>query len=475
MVSTWSRKNLWNASPWFLRAAIGRCLQMIPLPYILGKRYRENCEFLKKTEYWSADNLRAWQFAKLQKIVALAWTNSAWYRRLFNDIGFTPGDFKSFEDYQRLPIIDKQILRDHLNEMCAAPPMSFGIERGTTGGTSGEPLAFYMSRKRSATEYSYLISSWARIGFKIGTPLAVFRGQIVPPDRQGLRHRYDPLLRHHYYSNFHMTDDTMKKYLAHVSTIGPCYLHVYPSSADALARCIRRHRLTPPENILGIIAESEIVYPHQRNLIQNIFGCKLFSLYGHSEKLVMACECEHSTNYHVWPTYGYFELLDQNDRPITEPGRRGEIVATGFIDPTTLFLRYRTGDTAVYLADHCDLCGRNHPVINDIRGHRIQEYLIAADGSEISWTAVNMHDDTFDRVRRFQFYQDTPGRGILRIVPEAGFNENDRRRILQNLDKKFNGRFHFNIELRDSIPLSPRGKAIYVDQHITQRTLDNEI
>ncbi len=93
---------------------------------------------------------------------------------------------------------------------------------------------------------------------------------------------------------------------------------------------------------------------------------------------------------------------------------------------------------------------------------------MASDGSEIFWTAVNMHDDTFQRVRQFQFYQDTPGQAVLRIVPTDGFGRDDYRRILTNLGKKFDGRLEFTIELRTAITLSPRGKAIYVDQHINR-------
>ena len=90
--------------------------------------------------------------------------------------------------------------------------------------------------------------------------------------------------------------------------------------------------------------------------------------------------------------------------------------------------------------------------------------LIANDLSEISWTALNMHDDTFINVRQFQFFQNTPGKGTLRIVPSAPFRDEDRDRIEQRFSKKLDGKFVFDIKLCDEIPLSPRGKAIYVDQ-----------
>ncbi len=340
------------------------------------------------------------------------------------------------------------------------------IDFASTGGTSGVPLHFYMSSDRSAVEYAYLVTSWNRAGFQLGDTLAVFRGRVVEADPKGLRHEYDPLLRYHYYSNFHMSDPAMGDYLAHVATLGRCFLHVYPSSAAALARYLRRTQRHPPANIHGILAESEIVYPDQRKMVEETFGCRYFSCYGHSEKLIMASECEYSADYHVWPTYGYFELLDNQGRPVNTPGRQGEIVGTGFINSVVPFIRYRTGDYATYISNRCSACGREHILLRDIQGHRVQEMLVARDGSEISWTAMNMHDDTFTGVLQFQFYQNTPGKALLRLVPAQGFDDKHLERIKTNLNRKLDNRIDFDVQLTDRIPLSPRGKTIYVDQQI---------
>jgi len=323
-----------------------------------------------------------------------------------------------------------------------------------------------MSASRSRVEYAYLAMSWKRVDYELEMPMAVLRGRTVQPDRNGFRHEYDPILRHHYYSSFHMSDEKMKRYLEHIATIGPCFLHVYPSSIAVLTRFIIRNSIHAPKNIRGIIAESEIVYPDQQQMVEEVFDCRYFSCYGQSEKVVLAAGCEKSDNYHVWPTYAYFELLDDNGNPVNTPGQQGEIVGTGFINTIMPFIRYRTGDWAMYVGNRCRECGREHTLIRDIRGHRTQEVLIAVDGSEISWTALNMHDDTFIHVRQFQFFQDKPGQAVLRIVPADSFGKDDVDRIHRNLGRKLDRRLTFTLELIDVIPLSPRGKAIYVDQQI---------
>jgi phenylacetate-CoA ligase len=464
----WSRRHLWESAPAILRRSLSPVFRVIPTQVFLGKQFRRWAAFVEGAQHWPADMAAQLCLRELRGVCTLAQDRTSFYRRMFREIGFDPRGLKRLEDLRGLPRIDKGTVREHLSGMCMIPLDGSTVDSVSTGGSGGEPLHFYMNMGRSVVEYAYLTTSWGRAGYRLGMPLAVLRGRAVAPDRRGLYHEYDAILRHHYYSNFHMTDENMGRYLRHIATIGPCFLHVYPSSVAALARFIRRAGLKAPGNIRGIIAESETVYPDQRKMVEEVFGCRYFSCYGHSEKLVLAAECEFSTDYHVWPTYGYFELLDEQGKPVTTPGQTGEIVGTGFINRVVPFIRYRTGDYATYVGDHCEACGRQHTIIRDIRGHRTQEMLVAVDGSEISWTALNMHDDTFLHVRQFQFYQDTPGRAVLRVVPAEGFGDEDRRRIQKSLGRKLDGQVTFTIELVESIPLSPRGKAIYVDQRIKE-------
>lgn len=470
-----SRKNLWDKLNPKIKTSLAVVLGRLPPHYLLGKDFRNNVRFLSQAQHWSRQQSSLYQLAQLRRVCLIAYQKTAFYRRMFDSVGFNPDQLKTPQDLASLPVIDKDTVREHLDQMCTISPRRADVDFVSTGGTSGTPLHFYMSSARSAIEYAYLFTSWQRAGYKLDTPMAVFRGRVVPQDNKAIHHQYDPLLRHHYYSTFHLTERNIQRYLQHVAQLGPCFLHVYPSSVDVLARFIRRSNTKAPANILGIIAESEIVYPDQRKLAQEVFSCRYFSCYGQTEKLVLAAECEHSSDYHVWPTYGYFELLDQEDQPISKVGQRGQIVATGFIDTVVPFIRYRTGDYATYLSDRCQACGREHIIIDDIRGHRIQEVLVAADGAEISWTAINMHDDTFMSVQQFQFYQDTPGQAILRIVPAESFDQQDQQRIIRNLDRKLSGRVKLSIELTQEIPLSPRGKAIYVDQQIPCRPADSTI
>ena len=470
-----SRRRVWTNTtyrywrdrvPRWIKRMLARPVSLFRPAQLLGRGYAASYDFVRRAENWTAEEAREYQLRQLRRICGLAYARAPYYRRLFDAAGFHPSNLRRVEDLAALPTCDRETLREHLHEMCTVAPQTPGVDAVSTGGTGGQPTHFYMNADRAAIEYAHLVASWRRVGYTLDVPLAVFRGRVVEPDARGFRHEYDPILRHHYYSVFHMDDDGLWRALAHVRGLGPCYLHVYPSAAAALARFARRNGTPRLNNILGVIAESETVYPEQRRFVEETFGCRYFSCYGHTEKLVLAAECEHTYDYHVWPSYGYFELLDDTGRPITTPGVTGEIVGTGFINTVVPFIRYRTGDRATYVSDHCSACGRQHPVIRDIRGHRPQEILLAADGSEISWVALNMHDDTFLHVRQLQFVQERPGHATLRIVPTREFDAQDRARLAANLRHKLADRLEVDIELTSTIELTERGKTIYVDQRI---------
>jgi phenylacetate-CoA ligase len=459
-----SRKNIWERAPQALRLTVGGALGLLPPALVLGSRFRGAQKFIRASQWWDDDRIRAYQTARLRELATAAYRTSYW-RAIFDESGVNPATI-TLDSLTQLPYLTRQDVRGRLATMWTKPPTSASVDYVATSGSTGDPIGFYIGADRSPAEYAYTVTSWGRAGYELGMPLAVFRGRPVAADHQGLRHEYDPLFRTHSYSVYHMSEQHMSRYLAHIATLGSCFLHGYPSSIYALARHLIRTGGPRPLNVKGVLLESETVYPGQRALIEEVFRGRCFSSYGQTEKVVAASECEFSTDYHVWPTYGVCELVDARGRAITTPGRRGEIVGTSFLNCVVPFIRYRTGDYATLAGVSCPHCGRQQLVLKDLRGHRVQEMLVAVDGSLVPWTALNMHDDTFENVLRFQFYQDTPGAAVLRVVPAAQFTPVDQRRITANLRKKLADRIEIRIELLGALPTAPNGKAVYVDQRV---------
>ncbi|WP_166371947.1 phenylacetate--CoA ligase family protein [Psychromonas sp. SA13A] len=464
MKKAFSKKNLWAVMPTSLKKLAGFLLSFVPLPYLIGKKFRDTSRLINSADTWSKAEIEQYQLKKLKEQVQVAYKKCAAYKKLYDDAGIDISSLQTLEDFKILPFIDKRFINENINDLLLVDKNSPEVDYITTGGTSGVPLTFYINGGRSQIEYAYLVDGWKKSGFKLGDVKAVLRGRVTGT-KGGVNRSYDSIFREHYYSSFHTSDNDMAEYVKHLQSLKKCFLHVYPSSIYQLARYIKKNNISIT-NVQAILAESENVYPEQRDFVESVFNCRYFSSYGHTEKLIAAGECEYSSNYHVWPTYGYFELIDEQGNVITKQGEVGEIVGTGFINTVMPFIRYKTGDYAEYVADCCDKCNRNHIIIKDIRGHNIQEHLVTNESNMISWSAINMHDDTFDDVLKYQFYQDTPGKAIIKVVVNKGFSDIQKDRIGKNIGQKLDGRVIVKVEIVENIELTERGKSVFVDQRI---------
>lgn len=465
MKKSFSKKNLWENLPTSIKSGVGRIAGLVPTQVLLGKDFRDWLDIARSTDTWSLDEVAKYTQDQVASTCMHAFEHSSYYRSQFQQVGFDPNADDIVEELKKLPLIDKHTINQHQDGLLTVPADSRGIDYVATGGSSGEPMRFLIGSDRSAVEFAHLVCGWERIGYNVNIKQAVLRGQVINVGDHGLHHYYDPLLRRHCYSNFYMTDKDMAAYLDHISTIGPCYLHTYPSSMNMLSRFIKRTNHPIPKNIQGLLVGSENVYPEDRQNTEELFGSRYFSWYGHSEKLVFGAECEHSTDYHIAPSYGFCELVDDAGNRVTTPGERGEIVGTGYINKIMPFIRYRTGDYATYIGENCKHCQRNHLVISDVSGHNTLEMLVAKDGSLIPWAACNIHDDTFDEVLQFQFRQHEVGKATLRLVA-ATDKEINAEQIVSSMNSRLQARMEFDVEIVDEIPLTRNGKSVFVDQQL---------
>ena len=70
-------------------------------------------------ETWSRDRIEAFQLDALRRQLARVGRTSSHYRKVFAEVGFEPGDLKSFADLRRLPFTRKA---DYVAGLEAQPP-----------------------------------------------------------------------------------------------------------------------------------------------------------------------------------------------------------------------------------------------------------------------------------------------------------------------------------------------------------------
>lgn len=437
-------------------------VSLLPSELYFPRRYRAWARFLDESEYWSREQLQQYQLKKLRAMLHHCAIHVPYYRSLFRRIGFDPAKLERLEQIQGLPILDRDAIMADPEQFLAENIPAIQRRYFTTGGTMGRPMGLYNLRGAGWREQAFMFHQWKRVNFHPSARRAMLRGRAIKNKRHW---EYDPYEKAYFFSNFHMTENNAAEYARVMKSKKLNFLHSYPSAVLDFARHLRSMGIEPP-GFRAILLSSENMYPGQREMIESFFQCRAFSWYGHSENLALAGECEYSTNYHLFPQYGYVELIREDGSLASKEGDHAEIVGTALDNTAMPLVRYRTGDWATVGPQNCR-CGRNFPLLAQAHGRWHQEMLVGRNGNLVSMTAINVHNDAFDRVRQFQFRQTQEGKVVLRIVRGPGYSDADTRKILDTLLDKMGDSMEIELEFVEQIPLTERGKFRFIVQELT--------
>lgn len=440
-----------------------------------GKYYLKTRNSLRQFETLSRESIEEYQLQTMQKLVRYAYEHVPYYRELFDQISFKPEKLKHLEDIQAIPYLTKALVRQNKQKLCSEETPSKHLKLVTTGGTTGSaPLEFYLDRRSSTpVEFAYLQYIWARTGYRFGDKCVVLRGDTFGnSDDKPQYWKLNYLMNWLVMSSRYLTQDTAPQYIDRIREYNPRFIIIYPSSAYLLARHMKAHHIMPLKGLKGIICSSETLYSWQRQFISEVFGAPVFSYYGLSEKCCLASQCQESYKYEFLPGYGFVEIIDRSGKWCRNKGETGEIVATGFNNFTTPFIRYKTEDLCVFSQDSCQR-HEGWTTVTEITG-RISEFLVDSNNGLVNFIAS---DEVFwpilDKVIAYQYEQDTPGVLNIRLQVREALTTAEYKNLNEMIKKYYPG-FEFSVSDSGQIPRTRSGKFRYLIQHIPIDFYSNE-
>ena len=409
-------------------------------------------EFLRASDDWTSEQIREYELSEIRRIVRHAYENTRGYRKLYDETGLKPEHIKSIEDFRQFPFVTKEMIRDNLEDFSADIPNRQYV---TTGGSTGIPTGMYRDAESFAKELASKAHQYHRIGWREGDRQIVFRGLLID---NAERVEFFPEFNELRCSTYEFVPEQMEVYRKRAFDYKPEWIRCYPSSGYVFAAYLKDSGKPFPK-IKGMLCSSENLYDFQKELFKEVFGedARIFVHYGHYEMAALAGFCEYTDDYHVLPQYGFVELLDKNNKQVTTPGEIGEIVATSFIMHATPFVRYKTEDLAVFKGWGCEKCGRPYQIWERIEG-RLQELIQTNTGRVISTSMLNMHDESYDHLKQFQFHQKEPGRVVFRFIPKESCSEAVLADVRNKMQSKLGGDIELIMEPAVEIPLTKRGK-----------------
>ena len=277
------------------------------------------------------------------------------YRDLFSRLSFSAKGVNALKDLQRLPFLTKPIIRKNQEQLKSEKAER--LARFNTGGSSGEPLIFFIGNERVSHDVAakWRATRWWNVD--IGDPEIVVWGSPIELSSQDrIRQFRDRLLRTQLLPAFEMSEAKLDGFVETIRRTRPAMLFGYPSSISLIARHAEKRNQRMSE--LGIrvaFVTAERLYDHQREDIARVFGCPVANGYGGRDAGFIAHQCPQGS-MHLTAEDIIVELVDQEGN-VVPSGTAGEVVVTHLATSEFPFIRYRTGDVAVMSEGSC-ACGR---------------------------------------------------------------------------------------------------------------------
>ena len=418
---------------------------------------------MERSQWWSARQLEQWQLARLRQLLRHAGRHVPYYRTLFARSGFDPAQVRQLADLSRLPLLRKADIAGARDSFKSA--RAVGLRPFATGGSSGEPLQFFLGRRRVSHDIAAKWRATRWWGVDIGDREAVLWGSPIELQAQDrLRRLRDALLRTTLLPAFAMSPARLDGYVQQLRRWRPRMLFGYPSALCRIASHAGARDL--PLDGLGVkvaFVTAERLYDEQRAQIAAAFGCPVANGYGGRDAGFIAHECPDG-GMHITAEDVIVEIVDAQGRPLP-PGVTGDIVVTHLATQDYPFIRYATGDVGALGTQPC-ACGRGLPLLQKIEG-RSTDFLTAADGTVMHGLALVYIVRELPQVRSFKIIQESLLRTRVLLVCVARLDDATRSTIVRGFQARLGAQVDIAIEEVDEIAAEASGKYRYVVSKVT--------
>jgi phenylacetate-CoA ligase len=410
---------------------------------------------LQASQYWPPERRRAWVQEQLERTLQHAVTNVPYYRRTLGPYASRFPEMIERLDLSELPLLPKEAVRSHFQELCADDCARYKPSYTETSGSTGTPTRFMLDRASNIEHFAAIwrVLNWT--GYRFGRRYADMTGYL--PRNDGLA-AMDYRTNCLHLSSFNFKKEHMPEYVHMLRRFQPVFVKAYPSAIELFCRWLQELGIDdyrPP----AVLTCAESLLDHQRQVVTEVLACPIYDFYNQNERACLVSTCEHGT-YHVHDEYSFMELV-----PGAEADTRA-IVATTFHNRAMPLIRYQTDDLAeVGGPGAACACGRTYRSVGRIIG-RVEDVVITPDGRH-----VGRLDAAFKYspgIRMSQVIQDSPDAIQVRIVPAATFAQSDLDRLEHELRARLGPAIGIRYDTVEEILPGKNGKVQFMVSNLAR-------
>ena len=323
----------------------------------------------RRREWAARPDLDAFALRRSREIATFAARTVPAYRERYAAAGVEPASIRTWDDFRRLPLMDKATMRDGFPARSLAEGAD--LDRCLLSTSSGSSGLMMTIPHRADRFWPYLISGQRMLAWAGGGRYPFWWRQVYVYTSEY------PILSVPgiYPMAFVPTAADPERILAALERLRPQLLHTYPTVLrDLVALSPERMRAL---GLRGVSVGSELSTQLERDAWEAAVGCRVRDEYSTEELGRVASQCPEG-RYHLHEDVVKTEIVDDDGRPTDG---LGEVVGTEFHNRTMPFVRYRQGDLARISDEPCP-CGRHTRQLVDLVGRR-NDFFRLPDGREL--------------------------------------------------------------------------------------------
>ena len=416
-----------------------------------ARRYVERARFLERSQWWSSERIREFQWGELKKLLAHVFTSVPYLQHKYRAAGIALDDLKGWDDFRRLPPLTRAEVNAHGPDLCSRA-FKGRLLPHATGGSSGVPTRFFRTYESydwrlAAKDRAYSWTGW-RLGQRAlylwGAPIGSVRWQQAVKTRA-----YDAVHRQLIVNTFSQSDALWQDVYARALKFRPLLVVGYVSSLQAFAIYLQRTKQTIP-GVRYAIAAAEPLHQDARRRIEDGLGVPLSNTYGSREFMSIAAECERREGFHIHAENLVVETRDPHRHAPSE------ILVTDLHNYGMPFVRYDTGDLG-RVSDASCRCGRGLPLLEAIEG-RALDALRTADGRTVPGEFFPHLLKDIPELAHYRVEQKSVNRLVISAVLTQPLSERSEGLLRREIGKVFGSGTVFELQPVAHIPSLSSGK-----------------
>lgn len=438
------------------------------LDRLRGRRTIERLKFLRQSQYWDGEQLRAWQLERLNALLRQARDHSPYHRKTLKAIRLP---LSSLADIEELPVLTKQDIRENLDTIkCGNLPASrFVMSR--TGGSTAEPMFYYWDKRGMDWNRAsvYRSAEWA--GTTLGERALQMSGSHFDyTESQKLYNQIVYRLQRYRDCPIGVINDAvLESHYRTLMSFRPTAIWGYASGIAAFADYIgRRHPQTDYAFLRALATSSETLRPEQRRRIEQVFGSgKVFDQYG-SREMYIGAECRAHRGYHLHAEVLLVEVVDRHNRR-APAGDSGRVLLTDLSNHAFPFIRYEIGDVGVMARDEACPCGVRLPRLSAIEG-RIADMIVLRDRVLSPPNFATLFSD-LRGIKAYQIRQDSFDEIKILLVPDRDYDPGFARYVTGAIASMAGDGVRVVLQEVPEIQVPESGKRRYVVSSVSREQL----